>query len=65
METEVTLKELYERLVVLEAKFDLQVERGVGVASRFRRLIFLIIGTIFINLILNAIVIAIHHFNVL
>jgi len=50
---EITLKEVYERLVALETKFDYQVAKGEGMGRRYGYLTAFIILVELVNFVFN------------
>jgi len=51
---EITLKEVFERIIVLETKFDAADNRNVGVRKLFRRYVFLLIILLILDILVSS-----------
>lgn len=58
---ETSLKDLYERLITLEAKMDAKTENDKIVAKVFKRFVFVMIGFQLLNFIITYLVFSDHH----
>lgn len=52
-ESNITVLQVYERLVQLETKIDLAGETGRGTTSRFKQYVYVVVGLIVLDIVLE------------